>query len=137
MCRKATISERSELLTPSGVGSSHGTETPVLLVGGTSPAGETDVCSISTKSIESIQIVHDILSFEYNDIPLQMLAYVILRSWNVMTQFYKKTSSINKVKDALPTLRLGRSASQANKRFQPFRTEKQVQFFLEQKFFQM
>ena len=50
------------------------------MVGGTSPAGGTDACSISTKSIESIQIVHDILSFEYNDIPLQMLAYVILRS---------------------------------------------------------
>lgn len=50
------------------------------MVGGTSPAGGTDACSISTKSIKSIQIVHDILSFEYNDIPLQMLAYVILRS---------------------------------------------------------
>ena len=63
-CRKATISERSELLTPSGVGSSHGTETPVLLVGGTSPAGGTDVCSISTKSIESYKLF--IISFLLN-----------------------------------------------------------------------
>lgn len=45
-----------------------GTETPASLAGGASPAGGTDVRSISTENIESIQIVRGIPSVEYGDL---------------------------------------------------------------------
>ncbi len=45
-----------------------GSETPSALAGGASPGGGTDVRSISTENIESIQIIRGIPSVEYGDL---------------------------------------------------------------------
>lgn len=46
----------------------NGSDTPSALAGGASPAGGTDVRSISTENIESIQIIRGIPSVEYGDL---------------------------------------------------------------------
>lgn len=68
-----------------------GTETPASLAGGASPAGGTDVRSISTENIESIQIVRGIPSVEYGDLTS---GAVIINTKLVVSRYVSKQKPI-------------------------------------------